>query len=130
MESAKHRWWMALTEPKYPQKDPGGNMTVREIVEALNEHRLAQNSAIRLSEGEVVDFEFWPDQGDRFLHFPPDTGEFVDAKKLVVEGIGRRYRVKNDTRNLPVFFKAWRDALARQDAARQRKGATAESTAE
>jgi hypothetical protein len=93
-------WWQPLTEPKSPIPPP---QTISEAIEAADEHFLAQNSAVRLTEGEVLDLLFWPDDAYRFVHLATDPA--VTANRLYIEdSAGKTYRVRNDAKNLDVLF--------------------------
>jgi hypothetical protein len=86
------RWYLNLKEPKMR-----GEVTVDKTIEALDRHTLAQNSAVRLPEGENFDIGFWPSESDKFIFTRADP--IVIAQRIYVEDCaGRRYRVKNDVR--------------------------------
>ncbi|MDR0779285.1 MAG: hypothetical protein LBF16_01120 [Pseudomonadales bacterium] len=74
----------------------------------FDRHMLAQNSVVRLAEGETFDIGFWPDQSDSFMFYDldePDPVIYVIANRIYVEdSAGRRYRVKNDARCIDRLF--------------------------
>lgn len=96
------RWSLFLKEPEFPDQQ----LTLDEVVKLFDRHSLAQNSAIRLPEGDILDLAFWPDDCPKFVftHFEP----MAEAERMYVEDCaGARYRVRNDTASLRKLFEAW-----------------------
>lgn len=95
-------WSTSLKEPEFPdqQLSPG------EIGTIFDRHSLAQNSVVRLPEGDILDLVFWPEDCPFFIF--THSGPIVEAERIYVEDCaGARYRVKNDTKSLRQLFDAW-----------------------
>jgi hypothetical protein len=93
-------WSQRLTNPNTGKASP---LSVEETVRLIDKHSLAQNSAVRLLEGDVLDLVFWPDDCTDFMHW--ETEPARTAEKLFIEDCtGKRHRVKGDAKNLAVFF--------------------------
>lgn len=101
---SRRRWSTKLTEPKMPGKRV---RSIDEAVRAHESHYLAQNSAVRLAEGEVLDLRFWPNDFTRFIqtNFEP----IATANRLYVTDFsGRKIRVTGDQSCLEKLYEAWR----------------------
>lgn len=96
------RWSHFLKEPELPDQQ----LPHREITRFFDRYALAQNSAIRLPEGDILDLTFWPDDCPTFIFTHHDP--MAEAERIYVEDCaGTRYRVKNDTDGLRKLFEAW-----------------------
>lgn len=99
----RRTWYRPLKDPDLPSTS---NDNFHKVIEALEEHALAQNSALRLLEGDVVDLMFWPDDCPDFILTV--DGSCATADKIYVQDCrGRRSRVLGDQKALRVMFEAW-----------------------
>lgn len=104
-ESGTQRWSQPLKEPNFPEDK---SLNIAEVTKLLENHSLAQNSAIRLMEGDVVDFCFWPEDCPRFIATHVDDEEMPHADKLFVEDCaGDLHKVRDSDKNLKTLFGAW-----------------------
>lgn len=97
MQNSSGQWMRAL-------KAPAGVSTillkVDEALRLLDNHALAQNSAVRLLEGDVLDLVFWTEDAQfTFIDWHQDSASV--ATSLYIEDVaGKRIRVRNDARCL------------------------------
>lgn len=103
MKNANGHWSRTLKKPVATSKDP---VSIDEVFGLLEEHVLAQNSAIRLAEGDVLDLPFWPDDTPDFIDSHADEPQTATAL-YVEDGAGRLHRVRRDIRALTTLFAAW-----------------------
>lgn len=92
-------WGLQLKPPEFPNQEH----SVSEALSILDRHALAQNSGVRLLEGDVMDIHYWPKDQFKFMHIDSDFA--VEAERMYVEDFaGTRYRVRNDRKHLETLL--------------------------
>jgi hypothetical protein len=99
----RRKWYLPVTEPDFADVN---NENIVEVLEVLEKHTLAQNSALRLLEGDVVDLIYWPKDCTRFMYSADDSYTYA-TKVYVKDCTGKLSRVRDDAKSLSVIFNAW-----------------------
>jgi hypothetical protein len=87
------RWFESINQPS-PIKDPDESMVA--FLDRIATPDLAQRTAVRLSEADVLDIVILPEGGSRLVLTSIDPIE--EAEKIFfVDAAGKAYRVRNDT---------------------------------
>ena len=102
MKNANGHWSRTLKAPMTSSAEP---LPVDDAFRLLDQHVLAQNSAVKLAEGDVLDLPFWPDDATDFVDIHSDEPKAAIAL-YIEDGAGRCHRVKRDTRSLTTLFAA------------------------
>jgi hypothetical protein len=97
MKNSAGQWMKPLTDPSSESMTP---LEFDEAIRVLERHSLIQNSALKLSEGDAQDVNFWPEDAQHvFMDWHHDS--VSTATSLYVEDVsGKKYRVKNDVKCL------------------------------
>jgi hypothetical protein len=87
------RWFESINQPE-PVKSSRESMAM--FLDRVATPSLAQSSAMRLSEADVLDVLIRPEDGSRLVLTALDLLEEAE-KAFLVDAAGKRYRVRNDT---------------------------------
>lgn len=99
--AGKLKWWRSIK-----RHEPSDQDTFEKQIEEIHRHSLAQMISIKLSEGEILELAFLPDDCPEFIATHEDP--IVEATSLEIEDAsGRFYPVKDSQKNLATLLKAW-----------------------
>jgi hypothetical protein len=100
--SGRSKWWQGIQQAGLD----GEVISTVEQIERIKQKSLAHHVAVKLSEGEILEFTFRPDDCDEFIATHEELP--VAAKELQIEDVsGKLYPVKGSRNDLVTLIKAW-----------------------